>query len=293
MHFLVFNPMAGRGRARRALAAAERFLADRKLPYRVLTTTRRAHATELVRDLPGDALVVAIGGDGTAHEVGVACVGTERTLAVLPSGSGDDFAFALGIDRHDLPGALAVLDSGRIRQVDVGRVNGEPFLNATGAGFDADVAALVHGAPTVFRGLSAYLYALLRAMKDFSLVTVTVDVDGERVHDGPALLVTAQNGPRSGGSFLFAPQAGLDDGQLDVLIGGSFTRLGTLGILPALMKGDHLSHPEVRLVRGSRVSVNWASPRIYHMEGEVGREQRSFDIEVVPKGLRVLAPAHN
>ena len=290
MHFLVFNPMAGRGRARRALAAAERYLAERKLPYRVLTTTRRAHATELVRDLPGDALVVAIGGDGTAHEVGVACVGTERTLAVLPSGSGDDFAFALGLDRHDLTAALAVLVHGTPRWVDVGMVNGEPFLNATGAGFDADVAALVHGAPGVFRGLSAYLYALVRAMKDFSLVDVTVDVDGTRVHDGPALLVTAQNGPRSGGSFLFAPDASLDDGQLDVLIGGSFSRLGTVGILPALMKGEHLSHPEVKLVRGSRATFTWSAPRTYHTEGEVGPRRSVFEIEIVPKGLRVLAP---
>lgn len=292
MHFLVFNPLAGRGRARRALVAAERFLAEHGMPYRVLTTTRRGHATELVRELPPDALVVAIGGDGTAHEVGVACVGTERTLAVLPSGSGDDFAFALGLDRHDLAAALDVLRRGRVRLVDVGRVNGEPFLNATGAGFDADVAALVHGAPSVFRGLSAYLYALVRAMKDFALVRATVDVDGARVHDGAALLVTAQNGPRSGGSFLFAPQARLDDGRLDFLIGGSFTRLGTLGILPALMRGRHLDHPEVRLVRGTRASIAWSTPRTYHAEGEVGPERGTFDIEVVPEGLRVLAPPY-
>ena len=291
MHFLVFNPMAGRGRARRALAAAERYLAERRLPYRVLTTTRRAHATELVRDLPRDALVIAIGGDGTAHEVGVACVGTDRTLAVLPSGSGDDFAFALGLDRHDLSAALEVLAHGTPRWVDVGTVNGTPFLNATGAGFDADVAALVHGAPGMFRGLSAYLYALVRAMKDFSLVDVAVDVDGARVHDGPALLVTAQNGPRSGGSFLFSPDARLDDGRLDVLIGGSFSRLGTLAILPALMKGQHLSHPEVKLVRGSRATFTWSAPRTYHMEGEVEPARRVFEVEVLPKGLRVLAPA--
>lgn len=290
VHFLVFNPLAGRGRARRALAQAETYFVDHGMPYRVLTTTRTGHATELVRTLPTNAQVIAIGGDGTAHEVAAACLGTERVLGIVPGGSGDDFAHALGIDRHDLVAALDCIRTGRLRRVDVGRVHGEPFINSCGAGIDADVAAHVHAAPAPFRGLSAYLYAIVLAMKEFELIEAQVDVDGERIHDGPALLVSAQNGPRSGGSFLFAPGARLDDGLLDVVIGGAISRAGTMAILPRLMRGRHLDHPAVRLVRGRQIRIVWAAARTFHTEGEVGTPARVFEIEVVPRALRVIAP---
>lgn len=287
MHFVVYNPMAGRGRARRALAVAEAYLVEHAMPYRVLTTTRRGHASELVDELPRDAAILVIGGDGTTHEVARACVGGDRTLGVIPSGSGDDFAFALGIDRHDPRTALDRIRLGRVRTVDVGTANGEPFVNALGAGFDADVAAHVEDAPPIFHGLAAYLYALVMALKDFRLAEARVEVDGALVHDGPALLVSAQNGPRTGGSFLIAPEAEPDDGLLDILVAGRFTRAGALAILPRLMRGAHLDHPEVLAVRGARASVTWSAPRTFHMEGEVFMPRDAFDIGVRPGALRV------
>lgn len=288
MHHIVYNPMAGRGRSRRALAAVEAYLAEHAMPYRVHTTTRRGHATDLVDELPVDAPVLALGGDGTAHEVAAACVGTDRTLGVIPSGSGDDFAFALGLDRSDVDAALETIRASSTRLVDVGRVNGTTFINAMGAGFDADVAAVVQVAPSFLMGPAAYLFAVLAALKDFALADARVEVDGRVVHDGPSLLVSAQNGPRTGSSFLFAPEASLDDGMLDVVIAGRFTRLGALAILPRLMEGRHLDHPAVQLVRGSHVHIVWSRARPFHMEGEVAGPAREFDVRVMPKALKVF-----
>lgn len=289
MVFVVFNPTAGRGRARTALQVTEAYLVRHGMPYRVLTTTRRHHATDLVRELPRDATVLSVGGDGTAHEVAAACLDSDRLLGVIPSGSGDDFGFALGIDRSDVEGALDRVRAGRVRAVDAGTVNGTVFINAVGMGFDADVAAHVHAAPSFLRGPGAYLYAIAVALKDFELAHARVIADGVVVHDAPALLVSAQNGPRTGGSFLFAPEASVSDGELDLLIAGRFSRMGAVGILPRLAKGRHLGHPEVTLVRAKAIRVEWSRARPFHMEGEVAGPEQIYDIQIRPGSLRVLA----
>jgi YegS/Rv2252/BmrU family lipid kinase len=291
MHDIVYNPMAGRGRARRALAIAEAYFAEHAMPYRVHTTTRRGHAADLVKGLPVDALVIAVGGDGTAHEVARGCINTSRSLGVVPSGSGDDFAFALGLDRSDVRAALDTISAGRTRVIDAGAVNGETFINAMGAGFDADVAAHVQRAPSFLQGPPAYLYAIFTALKDFALADAHVEVDGNTVHDGPTLLVSAQNGPRTGSSFLFAPEAALDDGMLEVLIAGRFTRMGALGMVPKLMSGRHLQHPEVRLVRGKNIRITWSRPRLFHMEGELGGPVSDYEIRILPRSLKVFSRA--
>ena len=286
---MVVNPIAGSGRAEQVRAVAEAYFAEHEMPLQVLVTERRGHAAQLVAGLPHDAHVIALGGDGTVHEVAGQCLGNGRILGVIPSGSGDDFAYALGIGRHDTRAALDIVRRGVVRAVDVGTVNGEPFVNAVGVGFDADVAAHVSTSPRLLRGMSAYLYAILVALKDFALADARVEVDGKVVHDGPALLVGAQNGPRTGGSFLFAPKASVDDGLLDVLVAGRFSRLGALGILPRLMRGAHSGHPAVWAFRGRRIHIAWSRPRPYHMEGEVATPAQELDIALQPAALSVLA----
>ncbi len=289
MLHLVYNPVAGRGRARAALVRTRAFLDERAVPYRVLSTEAPGHATELARATPPDATVVAVGGDGTAHEVAAACIASERTLAVLPVGSGDDFAFALGMRRADLAGALERLVEGNVRLVDTGRINGEPFVNAAGVGFDADVATRVAAAPRPLKGLAAYLWAVVRALGALDASPVEVRVDGRPVYAGRSLLVSTHLGPRTGGSFLFAPDASLTDGVFEVLVAGGLGRLGTLALLPRVMRGAHLGHPAVHLFRGRRVELRWDRDQPGHVEGEPLPAGRTFVLEAVPASLRVLA----
>ncbi len=290
MHYLVINPAAGRGRAAALLPEVERFFASEGLPITVLRTRRPKHATALVAALPQEARVLALGGDGTLHEVAAACVHTKRTVGVLPAGSGDDFAFALGIPRHELESALKTVRQGRVRQVDTGLVNGEVFLNAFGVGFDADVAYGVRHAPKLLRERIAYLYTILATLSRLRSLAVQVTVDGQLVFQGPSLLVSVQNGPRTGGSFLFAPQAKPDDGLLDIVVAGRFGRLGTLGILPRVMKGTHVGHAKISLFQGRSLHIHWETPRPGHMEGELLEPSRDFHIELRPRSLRVFAP---
>jgi YegS/Rv2252/BmrU family lipid kinase len=218
---IIYNPVAGKGRARHAIGEALEFLSNHQLRYTLLTTERQGHATELAAAVPPGATVVAVGGDGTVHEVvkGLLQGGQPhdpalgRKLAVIPVGSGDDFAFALGISRFDLTAALRRLLSPCCVRVDIGMVDGEPFANSTGVGFDAEAAYRVRTSPKLFKGLAAYLYGVLTALGRLKAVGVRVVIDGQLVFEGPSLLVSLQNGPRGGGNFLFSPNARNDDAR--------------------------------------------------------------------------------
>jgi diacylglycerol kinase (ATP) len=292
MMHLVVNPIAGRGRGLPRLERVVRGLEQAGVGVQVHRTTRRRHATELVLGLPDGAVPVAVGGDGTIHEVALASLQRGFTMGIVPTGSGDDFAFAWGIDRFDLDAAIRTLAEGHDRPVDVGMVNGEPFLNGFGTGFDADVARRIEHAPTVYRGLGRYLYGIVTAMRDFAVRDVWVSVDGREVHAGPGLFVGVQNGPRAGGSFLFTPGARPDDGVLDVIFAGRFGRLGTLAILPRVMRATHLSHPRVHTYQGHEVQVRWSTPVVAHVDGEdLGDHASAFEVGLRAGALRVLAPA--
>lgn len=261
----------------------------------VLVTERPNHATDLVRTTPQHATIIAVGGDGTVHEVARACMGTGRTLGVVPMGSGDDFAFALGVERGDLDLAVRVLRDGRVRLVDTAVCNGEPFVNAAGVGFDAEVGAHVHDAPAPLTGLGGYLWGVGVALKRLQAVSMRVwgtGMDGvERLlHDGPSLLTSLQNGPRTGGSFLFAPIANVADGVLDVVIAKRVGRAGTLSLLPKAMRGRHLSDPRVLHAQVVMLRIASTQPRAWHTDGEVFPPATSFMLGVRPRTLRVLTP---
>ena len=290
MYYLIFNPNAGRGRSQALLEQARAFFKHHQLPLTVLTTKGPKHATELVCNLPLNAIVLSLGGDGTLHEVVNGCVYTGRTVGILPAGSGDDFAFALGLERNNITRALEVILRGNTKTVDTANVNGETFVNAFGVGFDADVGYSIYTAPKFLKERNAYFYSIFATLSKLESIPVKVTIDNQHVFDGPSLLVSTQNGPRTGGSFLFSPDAKVDDGLLDIVIAGEFGRLGTLRILPKVLKGTHLGHPKIKILRGKEVRLEWARPRPGHMEGELLQPATTFDIRIQAASLNVLVP---
>lgn len=288
---LVYNPVAGRGRAAASLDTALRLLDSAGANYQLHTSLAPGHATDLTAATPPGSTVVAVGGDGTVHEVvrGIVCgPGRDKRLGVLPVGSGDDFAFAIGLDRHDVAAAVARLLAPRPYDVDLCWVNGEPFVNALGVGFDAEVAHRLEKAPSFLKGLAAYLYAVVVSLGRSRPTAVRVTVDGVEVYHGRSLLVACQNGPRTGGSFLFAPSAKNDDGLLDVVVAGDVSLLGTLSLLPRVMRGRHLSHDQVHLIRGKSVRLDWEQARHAHAEGEPLGAVKRYEVVIEPGGLSVL-----
>jgi diacylglycerol kinase family enzyme len=284
--WVIVNPAAGRGKVGRLSGAILKAARDKGA--KAFLTEGPGHAAELAGKAPPGARVVAVGGDGTVHEVLKGLAGTDKTLGVVPIGSGNDFARMLGLKGLPWPLALEHALFAPEEAVDLGVVNGEPFGASLGLGFDALVAKKALSAPPFLRGMPRYLYALFAVLKDLRLPEGRVFLDGEEVYRGPLLLLAAMNGPAYGGGIPIAPMADPRDGRLAVVLAGRFSRLGVVLILPRLLLGRHLGHKEVRAFSGRVLEAHFAAPVPAHADGELLPEAERYRAEIHPLALKVV-----
>ncbi len=287
MH-LVLNPAAGRGGAEGRRARIARFLDERGVEPVWHVTDGPGHAGRVVRGLPDGSLAVAVGGDGTVHEVAAACVGRDLVLGVLPAGSGNDYVKALGVGTN-LGRALELLVEGKVRSVDAGEVNGVTFNNGLGIGFDAEVAAGVTVAPAYLGGPGRYVWSVARLLLVFRCHEAMLRVDG-RVIEARTILVAAALGTTYGAMFRLAPAAKLDDGLFDVIWSEEVSRGEVLRLVPAALRGTLLEHPKVHMARAREVEVELAEEVPAHVDGEMLDPTRVFRARVLPGALRVVGP---
>lgn len=246
------------------------------------------HAGSIVRNLPEESSVVAVGGDGTVHEVAAACAGTDRIVGLLPAGSGNDYVKALGVGTG-LQRALEVLVEGRVRLVDTGEVNGVPFNNGLGIGFDAEVAAGVAEAPVYLGGTGRYLWSVGRLLKDFRCHEARLVIDGE-VIEAKTILVAVAIGTTYGSLFRLAPGAALDDGLFDVIWSDEVNRAEVLSLIPAALRGTLTERRKVHTARAQEVSVELSEEIPAHVDGEMLVGTRHFVARVLPGTLHIVAP---
>jgi len=283
---IIVNPAAGRGQAGAALGRIQKWVRQRAPEVELLISEYPGHATELVRQAPPDARIVAVGGDGTVHEV-VGGLGLRQKLGIVPIGSGNDIARMAGLLRRGLEAALTVAVWGGVSRYDLGLANGEPFASGATAGLDASVAKRAFSAPKPLRGLPRYLWALMLELRHLSLPRVQIEVDGRPVYEGPMLITAVMNSPTYGGGFKIAPMARPDDGRFDLIRAGSFGRLGVLGILPRLIVGKHLSHPQVGHTPGLTFAIEFDREVPMQADGELMEPGRRLEVQIRPGELLI------
>lgn len=286
---LILNPTANKGRAASCRAEISRFLEERGLRAVWHVTEDVGHAGRIAGELSDGSLVVAVGGDGTVHEVAAACAGTGRTLGVIPAGSGNDYVKALGIGTG-LKRALEVLAAGETRLVDVGEVNGILFNNGLGIGFDAEVAAGVAEAPGYLGGFGRYLWSVGRLLWGFRCHEARLVLDGGREIEADTILVAVALGTTYGARFRLAPQARLDDGLFDVVWSEEIGRGEVLRLIPRAFGDTLLEHPKVHMARARQVEIETAEEIPTHADGEMLEPTRSFRVRILSGALRVVAP---
>jgi len=298
-HYLVYNSTAGRGRLPHALAEVKSFFAGRNLPLQVLPPLRGPELHAVLDDLPPDARVLGMGGDGTIHGLLGPLVHSGRTLGILPAGSADDFAAALGLERDTLGPALRAVEGGRTKLVDTatavltlgdGTVVKTRFVNALGTGFDAEVAERRETGLDKLRGAAGYYVTLALAWFSLRREHLTVSVDGRVAWSDRALLVSCQNGPRTGGSFWFTRDADPADGVLNAFVAGDVGRLGIIRLLPKVLGAQPLEHPLALQAAGGQLEVSWRRPRPVHLDGELYGAVKHVSVAVEPGSLRVFVP---
>jgi diacylglycerol kinase (ATP) len=285
---LVLNPVAGRGRAAARQAEISAYLEGRGVGVEWHATERPGHAGKIVSGLPDGTLVVAVGGDGTVHEVAAACVGTGRVMGVLPVGSGNDYVKALGVETS-LERALETIVRGAVRTVDAGEVNGIRFNNGLGIGFDAEVAAGVAQAPTYLGGFGGYLWSVGRLLWSMKCHEASLKLGGEE-RPAKTILVALALGTTYGARFRLAPESSLEDGVFDIVWSEEISRAEILRLIPSVLRGTHLEHPKIHFARAAEVEVSLKEPTLAHVDGEMLPPTRNFHARVLPRALRVLSP---
>jgi diacylglycerol kinase (ATP) len=285
----ILNPRAGLA-AQRARAALARSAFWRGAEVRVTTAPgdARRYAVEAVA--AGAETVIAIGGDGTANETASGLLGTRTAFGLVPMGSGNGLARTLGIplapDR-----ALSVLESAAPREMDVGMINGQPFLNVAGAGFDAQVGLDFHehGRRGGRRGVFTYVRLSLARALGYRAETWALEAGGERF-EGRAFVIAFVNGRQYGGGAILAPGSRLDDGLLSIVViedapwfelTWNATRLFTGGI-ERYRRYRHIAAPSALLTSAG------AAP--FHRDGEPEEPTTRIEVSLLPRALRILVP---
>ncbi|HEX8773392.1 MAG TPA: diacylglycerol kinase family protein [Pyrinomonadaceae bacterium] len=320
---IIINNAAAR--ARRAWPSVKALLADSGMLFDAYETTHAGDATTRTRAAlrAGYSVIAAVGGDGTLSETAAGFfdeheeradtpslpspINRDAKLALLPAGTGDDFARGL-IGRRETAQSWAHRlvrhcrndGASPARSVDVicGRAGDEAHsficLNAATIGIGAEVASRVAGhaglarrMPGEARFLQAALGALLRWRE--RSITVSIDNDGPTVIETTSNLIAVSNGTYAGGGMMFAPDARLDDGRMDVVLAaGGLTRSVILRELPRIRRGAHLSNPLVRVMQARSVRVVTPEDKLLvEADGNV-RGHTPATFRIMPSALRVI-----
>ncbi len=294
---IILNPNAGQGHGAKVLPDIEHHLQTLGISYDLVQTTAPHQADKLTTQAiaAGYDRIVAAGGDGTVNEVvnglmTARAAGHTAVLGVLPVGSGNDLAYALGIST-DIAAACARLKTGAAHQIDAGKVtvDGTPrfFGNNVGIGFDGEVVVDLSQGRRL-SGFLMYLWAVFRVLfMGHWPLEMEITIDGNRFRQ-PVTLITVANGTRSGGGFLLTPTAKLDDGALDVCYAGGLSKMGVLNLLPRTINGSHIRQKSITLTTGRKVEITVPDGAPAHVDGEVLCERgRVFKIEVLANQLTV------
>jgi diacylglycerol kinase (ATP) len=287
----ILNPRAGvmPHRTRRAIERGHPAWPD----YAVYLTREPGHATELAQEAVagGADLVLAVGGDGTVNEVSRGLLGSPVALGIVPSGSGNGLARALRLPlRPDR--ALVALASGVTRRMDVGFLNGLPFLNVAGAGFDAAVGQAFHerGRQGARRGFLGYARLCVSELRSYRARPLKIETTGETLELAPFVLTFA-NGPQYGSGAIINPGARLDDGRLEVVMFEKGPPQQLLAAVPRLFLGSLDRAAGYRRLRTTRITVTADAPMAVHRDGDPARPTNRIDVELRPAALPIVVPA--
>lgn len=286
---LIFNPRAGMRQLSKTRDLVEKHIDQNRFRCDFAETLSQGHALKLGREAAqsGYAYVIAVGGDGSVNEIAASLIGTDTVLGVLPAGSGNGLARGLGMG-GDLKQAIQRLNTAKTTWMDYGLLNGRPFFNVVGIGYDGLMSHLIAGSR--FRGLWGYLHLGLGASAGYQFRHYSAE--GERVAwHGEALLIAAANGSIYGYGLQIAPQARPDDGALELVVVGRVPKWRYIVDLPKVLRGRMSELDYVHYFPSQKdLRVRCNIPSHAHVDGEAAGICSDYRIEIRARGIRVLRP---
>jgi diacylglycerol kinase (ATP) len=288
---IIVNPAAGRGSAAAVAANAMAKFPQLGASDVFFTAARGDEAgltdTALRR---GYKTIVVVGGDGTCSRVAQTIIerGVDCKLAVIPCGTGNDFAKTLGVAEYAPEQIAALVAQNHSSRIDVGRSDDHHFINSCGFGFDASVLQATQRV-RFLKGDALYIYCALAQLFSYQGLDVTVDgaLGGKKQK---LLMAVASNGCWLGGAFRIAPRASVTDGKLDFCLLADNDVMGRIRIFAGALRGTHVGLPGVTSVTAESLSLTFADRPAMELDGELQQAtSRTVRIESVPRALSVIS----
>lgn len=276
---IIANIKSGKGRGLKNVRKIVEYCLGKNVAYSLYLTNKPGHATELARSLTKNGgEIVALGGDGTFHEVlnGISDI-QNTALGFIPSGRGNDFVRAAGCSLDPIK-ALEDILRGETKSIDYIDVNGTRCLNVAGTGLDIDVLERVAGKTNKI----SYLISLIYCLHHFKPYHVKVKVNGEE-HVFYCIMAGVCNGIAIGGNIRLSPLSLIDDGKLDVIVMTMPENGRIMSVLPKFVKGKHMDLPITHHFVTDEVHIE--SNRPVQLDGEIYRNL-SLDCKIVKGGLK-------
>ena len=286
----IVNPFSG-GREKSQLQEWIRELLDHsKYEYDYHLTKGPGHGKELAREAVKENfdMVVIAGGDGSVNEIGSELIKSNTTLGIIPFGSGNGFAMHLGLGRN-VKKAIQILNTGKEITIDSCSLNGVPYVNLAGVGFDAQVA--YNTKKNKKRGFLLYFWAALKEALFYKNKSYTIKSD-KHEEKRKCLSITVANASMFGYNFVIAPKAYLTDGLLDLVIIKHASKFRYfLSLWRFLNKSIHKSSI-CELKRVTSVTIRSEDTIYYHMDGEGLKTEKDLHFKIHPMSLKVWIPGN-
>jgi diacylglycerol kinase (ATP) len=269
MWLILSNPTSGGGKGSKYLRIIKEYLDSNDLPYRDITSTSYELAAgalnrSLNQDGSGISGVYVIGGDGMVHLAVQELANRDIPLALIPAGTGNDFARSLNLPLDDPLQLLETYATTSPTHLDLGLVNNKIFADILSTGFDSVVNERANRM-RVIKGRMKYNIAILLELSTFKPKNYEFRVDSVSFTT-KAMLIAVSNGISYGGGMKVTPNAELDDGLFDIMVLGPVSKIEFLKVFPKVFSGGHISHPAVKIIRGKEVSIT--SDAVAYADGE-------------------------
>lgn len=291
-HVFIINPAAGKGKSIELVPFIEECFKDRPEEFVVRITEYPGHATSITREYTaaGKCRIYSIGGDGTVNEIVNGIAGTDSSLGVIPTGSGNDFIRSYEQRKINIRDIIVKTINGQERSIDLARVNDKYFINISSIGFDANVVFNAEKFKKVpgITGSMAYLISIVYTIFLKKVCNIEIDIDGEKTQQN-LILAAIANGRYYGGGVIPAPDAVIDDGLLDICLVRNLSRIKMLGLFPKYIKGQHGQIKQVSFKKGKKISIKSKEPLCLNIDGEIV-EEKNINFEIMEKAISIIYP---
>lgn len=297
---LIYNPMAGRFPSQLLVERAAKILGANGWDVELMKTQGGDHISKLAKRAARDDMdaVFVAGGDGSVHKAVAGLLGSETSLAVLPSGTANVWAQELGLPTLSWTNWAALEQSvkrilnGNVHTMDVGICQGIPFLLWSGAGFDAFVVHHLEPRTRWQKQFPATQYAANVAWfaRNFSGMDLDIWVDGAKMEGTYLLALTTNIHLYAGGMAELSPSAKLDDGRMDLWLFSGDTMMETLQHLFDLAAGKHLDSEKTFSKACKEIRIQSRTDLYLQLDGEPIAPSKNVKIAIEPEALRVMVP---